>query len=100
MAMLAGNLDGQAGASENGVPVVEANVGVTLIVNDGHIVTVDRNDEGITFGEIVIPPAVSAQPGERDRVEREFLAWREQEMKARYEKAKNRSTPKSEPERP
>ena len=63
MAMLAGNLDGQADAAENGVPVVEANVGVTLLVNDGRIIAADRNDEGITFGEIVIPPAVAAQPG-------------------------------------
>ncbi|MDZ4401402.1 carbon-nitrogen hydrolase family protein [Prosthecobacter sp.] len=71
---------------ENGVPVVEANVGVTLLVNDGRITVVDRNDEGITFGDIVIPPAVAAKPDERNCVEREFFLWREQEMKVRYEK--------------
>jgi len=73
---------------EHSVPVVEANVGVTLVVNDGRIVVVDRNEEGITFGDITIPPAVAAQPAERDRAEREFLQWREQEMKVRYEKIK------------
>ncbi|MFO1483264.1 MAG: SUMF1/EgtB/PvdO family nonheme iron enzyme [Verrucomicrobiaceae bacterium] len=71
---------------ENGVPVVEANVGVTLLVNDGRIAVVDRKDDGITFGDITIPSAIAAQPAERDRVEREFIDWREPEMKARYEK--------------
>lgn len=85
---------------EHNVPVVEANVGVTLLVNDGRIVAVDRNEEGITFGDIVIPAAVTAQPTERDRIEREFLRWREQEMKVRYEKTKNRSNAKPETERP
>ncbi len=76
---------------ENGVPVVEANVGVTLLVNDGRITTVHRENEGITFGDITIPSAVDAQPAERDRVEREFLLWREQEMKVRYEKTMSRT---------
>ena len=52
---------------ENGVPVVEANVGVTLVVNDGARHISGRKEEGITFGEITIPPAVAAQPG-TDRV--------------------------------
>jgi len=69
---------------ENGVPVVEANVGVTLLVSDGRITTVDRNEDGITFGDIMIPAAIAANPDERDRVEREFLAWRGPEMKARH----------------
>jgi predicted amidohydrolase len=71
---------------ENGVPIVEANVGVTLIVDDGKIVAVDRKEEGITFADITIPPASEAQEEERDRVEKEFLRWREQEMKTRLEK--------------
>jgi len=32
------------------------------------------------------PPPVTSNSSERDRVEREFLAWREDEMKARLEK--------------
>ena len=72
--------------TENGVPIVEANVGVTLIVDDGSIVAVDRQEEGITFANITIPPPVASQDQERDRVEEEFLRWREQEMKVRLEK--------------
>ena len=71
---------------ENGVPIVEANVGVTLIVDDGQIVAVDRKDEGITFADITIPPPAASQDQERDRVEKEFLQWREREMKVRLEK--------------
>ena len=71
---------------ENGVPIVEANVGVTLIVDGGTIVAVDRQEEGITFADITIPPPVASQDQERDRVEKEFLQWREQEMKVRLQK--------------
>lgn len=71
---------------ENGVPIVEANVGVTLVVDRGQISAVDRHEEGITFGTITIPAAIAAQPGQRDIVEREFLRWREQEMQRRYDK--------------
>ena len=51
---------------ENGVPVVEANVGVTLVVDGGRISAVDRHEEGITFGQITIPPATAPRPEERD----------------------------------
>ena len=71
---------------ENGVPIVEANVGVTLIVDGGSIVAVDRQKEGITFADITIPPPVASQDQERDRVEKEFLRWREGEMKVRLDK--------------
>ena len=75
---------------ENGVPVIEANVGVTLVVNDGKIIAVDRNEEGITFGQINIPPAVKPQPKQREQVEREFLKWRKQEMQRRLERTRKR----------
>jgi len=71
---------------ENGVPVVEANVGVTLIVNDDKIVALDRKEEGITYADITIPPPAASNERERDRVEQEFLQWREQEMKVRLQK--------------
>lgn len=80
---------------ENGVPIVEANVGVTLIVNDGKIVTVDRREEGITFADITIPAAAASQEQERDRVEKEFLEWREGEMKLRLEKTLEKVRKKS-----
>lgn len=71
---------------EQGIPVVEANVGVTLIVNNGKIATVDRREDAITFGEITIPPPTASQPERRDKVEQRFLKWREQEMQRRLEK--------------
>ena len=74
---------------ENAVPIVEANVGVTLVVDQGEICAIDRHEEGITFGQITIPPA-AAQPDQRDNVEREFLDWRAAEMQRRYEKTQKR----------
>lgn len=71
---------------ENNLPVIEANVGVTLVVNEGRIAAVDRQREGITFGEIVIPEQRAVDAKARDEVEREFLRWREAEMKTRLEK--------------
>ncbi|MCC6125188.1 MAG: carbon-nitrogen hydrolase family protein [Pirellulales bacterium] len=71
---------------ENAMPVVEANVGVTLVVDQGEIAAVDRRTEGITFGQIAIPPAVAPQPDQRDALEREYLRWRTAEMQHRYEK--------------
>ena len=68
---------------ENGLPVIEANVGVTLVVDDKKIAAVDREEEGVTFGEITIPAAIAAEPEKRDEVEREFLKWREEEMQRR-----------------
>jgi predicted amidohydrolase len=78
---------------ENGVPIVEANVGVSLIVDDGRIAAVDRREEGITFATITIPAAREPQPEERDRLEREFLQWRETEMPVRYQKTIARQKP-------
>ena len=80
-------------ARETGLPVVEANVGVTLVVSGGEIVAVRRDRTAITFAEIAIPAARPAQPAARDTAEREFLAWRETEMLARYESKRHRLTP-------
>ena len=80
---------------ENGVPVVEANVGVTLVVNDNRITAVDRKDEVITFGEITVSSRVTRRSAERDRVEREFLEWREHEMKRRLQKLQIRNRRKA-----
>jgi predicted amidohydrolase len=76
--------------AETGLPVVGANVGVALVVDDGRITAVDRREEGITFGSLTIPPAVAPRSDERDRVERAFLEWREREMQSRYEKTMER----------
>jgi N-carbamoylputrescine amidase len=75
-------------ATENGVPIVEANVGVTLVIDRGAIAKVDRNETGITYGEITIPAARGADAAERDRVERQFLDWRKDEMVRRLAKTR------------
>ena len=75
---------------ENGIPVVEANVGVTLIVDDDQIVAVDRHEEGITYATITIPPPQAALPAKRDEQERKFLEWRKREMEVRYRKTMKR----------
>ena len=75
---------------ENKLPVVEANVGVTLVVNDGKIAVVDRKEEGVTFGTITVGPPVKRDRTQRDKVEREFLEWRCGEMVRRYKGTQKR----------
>ena len=75
---------------ENGLPVIEANVGVTLIVNDGKIAAVDRKEQGITFGTITIGPKVKRDRGKRNAVERDFLEWRRSEMVRRFSRTQAR----------
>ena len=64
--------------------------GVTLIVNDGKIAAVDRQEEGITFGTITVGPSVQQDHTRRDQVERAFLEWRCGEMAQRYERTQAR----------
>jgi predicted amidohydrolase len=73
-----------ARARENSVPIVEANVGVTLIVDENEIAQVDRNEVGMTLSDVTIGPPREVQLEWRDQVEREFLAWRRTEMAQRY----------------
>ncbi len=75
---------------ENNLPVIEANVGVTLVVDQNQIAAVDREEEGITFAVITIPKTVEVQLAARDQVEQEFLAWRAQEMPRRYSATRSR----------
>jgi predicted amidohydrolase/sucrose-6-phosphate hydrolase SacC (GH32 family) len=69
---------------ETDLPIVEANVGVTLVVDDGQIAAVDRHAEGITFAEITIPPPRTPDVAARDQAEAEFLQWRQTEMPVRW----------------
>ena len=71
-----------ARARENGVPILEANVGVMLAISKGEVVALSRRRTGITYATLEIPAA--AGPGNRDRQERRFLRWRRQAMKERY----------------
>jgi hypothetical protein len=77
-----------ARARENGVPIVEANVGVTLIVSKGEVVACERRVNAVTLGTIEVPAAPSA--ANRDRQEEKFLQWRAGEMPNRYAQGKAR----------
>ena len=77
-----------ARARENGVPIVEANVGVTLIVSKGEVVACERRVNAVTLGTIEVPAGPSA--ANRDRQEEKFLQWRAGEMPNRYAQGKAR----------
>jgi N-carbamoylputrescine amidase len=80
-----------ARARENGVPIVEANVGVTLIISQGEIVARSRKKTTITYGTIDIPAPPSKQ--NRDTHEQDFLTWRKKEMAVRYRQTQKRRQP-------
>ena len=82
-------------ARENGVPIVEANVGVVMVVNQGAIVALDRQESTIAYGEITIPSAVAPDRAARDRAESEFLRWRKQEMARRLAVTRKRLAEKA-----
>ena len=67
-----------ARARENGVPIVQANVGANLIISKGEIVGYKWGHDRVTTASIAIP--VKPSETERREVEREFLDWREREL--------------------
>jgi N-carbamoylputrescine amidase len=77
-----------ARARENGLPVVEANVGVMLLISKGEIVKVSRHTGGITLGVISIPARPCLRL--RDIQERRFMAWRRREMPRRVKPERRR----------
>ena len=77
-----------ARARENGVPIVEANVGVTLIISKGEVVACERRVDAMTVGAIEVPAAPSV--ANRDRHEEIFLRWRAEEMPNRYQQGEAR----------
>lgn len=70
-------------ARETSLPIVEANVGVSLVISENRLAAVDRHREGITFADMRIPSARPIDVDRRDAVEAEFLAWRRKEMPLR-----------------
>ena len=82
---------------ENDIPVIEANVGVTLVVDNNEIVAVNRDEEGVTFAEITIPPSKTIDVQRRDRVEQAFLQWRTLEMQRRYKETIKKRKEKNSP---
>ena len=81
-----------ARARENGVPIVEANVGVAMVVSKGEVVALSRKETTIVFSAIEVPAAPSR--ANRDTHEGRFLNWRRKEMRRRYQKTKDRSRKK------
>ena len=79
-----------ARARENGVPVVEANVGVNLIVNKGEVAAYAWGNDRISIAEIEAP--LPPSPKRARSMEEEFLIWREPEMQRRHEKTVKRSS--------
>ena len=73
-----------ARARENGIPVVESNVGRNLIVSKGEIVALDARSDAVTIAEIDIPAPCG--PGAARSHERRFLAERTAMMKQRLKK--------------
>jgi predicted amidohydrolase len=67
---------------ENGVPVVQANVGVNLIVSKGEVVAYKWGVDQITSAEIEVPMPPS--PAGARQAERTYLAERGPEMARRY----------------
>ncbi len=78
------NLAVIARARENGVPVVEANVGVNLIVSKGEVAAYVWGTDRISVATIEIPLPPSEDNARA--VEQEFMDWRGPEMQRRYER--------------
>ena len=71
-----------ARARENGVPIVEANVGVNMIVSKGEIVAYTWGNDRITFGTIDVPAAASTITART--YEGEYLRLQRPEMERRH----------------
>ena len=84
-----------ARARENGVAIVEANVGVTLVVSKGEVVAMERKKTALTFATIEVPAAASA--ANREVHEKGFLKWRRKEMPVRYRRRMDEVGGKAEP---
>lgn len=71
-----------ARARENGVPIVQANVGLNMVVSKGEMIAYQRGFDRITFADIDVPTAVSTTAA-RD-LEQEYLRRQGPEMDRRY----------------
>ena len=78
------NLSVIARARENGVPVVEANVGVNLIVSKGEVAAYVWGTDRISIATIEIP--LPPSEANAHSVAQEFMIWRGPEMERRYER--------------
>ena len=71
-----------ARARENGVPIVQANVGQNMVVSKGEMVAYQRGYDRITYADIDVPTAVSTAAARS--LEREYLRRQGPEMDRRY----------------
>ena len=72
-----------ARARENGVPIVEANVGMNLIISKGEICAYQWGNDQITHGVVDIPVAPGAEAARQ--AEQDYLAAQTPEMERRYQ---------------
>ncbi|MAE64628.1 MAG: hypothetical protein CMJ18_10210 [Phycisphaeraceae bacterium] len=77
-----------ARARENGVPIVEASVGVNMIVSKGEMVAYKWGADEITTATIDIPFPPSARAARK--AERAYLKWQGPEMSRRYRRTMKR----------
>lgn len=82
-----------ARARENGVPIVEANVGMNLIISKGEIATYKWGNDQISTAVIDIPAPVSPQTARQS--EQEYIEQQGPEMDKRYQKTMERLHQKS-----
>ncbi len=91
-----------ARARENGVPIIQANVGSNVIISKGEIVALDRARDTLTIAEIEIPAEISARNARA--AEREFLSAYRKEIAQRrsqpYKPYRPRSGQPPKPARP
>ena len=77
-----------ARARENGVPIVEANVGMNLIISKGEICAYQWGNDQITHGIVDIPVEPSAATARK--AELDYLAAQKPEMERRFQKTMER----------
>jgi predicted amidohydrolase len=88
------NLAVLARARENGVPIVEANVGMNLIISKGEIVAYKWGFDQITLAEIDIPALPC--PDAARQAEQAYLQQQGAEMERRYHKTMEKVTQQAE----
>ena len=72
-----------ARARENGVPIVEANVGMNLIISKGEICAYQWGNDRITYGVVDIPAA--PETASARQAEQAYLSAQSPEMERRYQ---------------
>ena len=77
-----------ARARENGVPIVEANVGMNLIISKGEICAYQWGNDQITYGVVDVPAAPSEASARQ--AEQDYFTEQTPEMERRYQRTLER----------